>query len=266
MHVSLAVLLELLTRTELKTGHEFLSMMWNSVEVSMSHSHTSHTWRDMSANRYNRYYHSELVPSCLKPSIVYWWTTPHRLEQRWLACRWRGEKTARREWSHIDRLQMRRGNEDNTPTKCQHRLTRSCWLSCCESRRFGVDWWESDSNCPPQNSIGIAKNVLRYKGVNSSSILVMHMNRNADHTIRHRIGRTQPIPPLGDFIGEKDTRLSLVLTSFHKQYVPWETSETSYAGSFGLLSVPFYGCRVRDDSYGFSQKNVTSWGGGRNTV
>ena len=32
MHVSLAVLLELLTRTELKTGHEFLSMMWNSVE------------------------------------------------------------------------------------------------------------------------------------------------------------------------------------------------------------------------------------------
>ena len=42
MHVSLAVLLELLTRTELKTGHEFLSMMWNSVEVSMSHSHTSH--------------------------------------------------------------------------------------------------------------------------------------------------------------------------------------------------------------------------------
>ena len=43
MHVSLAVLLELLTRTELKTGHEFLSMMWNSVEVSMSHSHTSHT-------------------------------------------------------------------------------------------------------------------------------------------------------------------------------------------------------------------------------
>ena len=31
--VSLAVLLELLTRTELKTGHEFLSMMWNSVEV-----------------------------------------------------------------------------------------------------------------------------------------------------------------------------------------------------------------------------------------
>ena len=42
MHVSLAVLLELLTRTELKTGHEFLSMMWNSVEVSMSHSYTSH--------------------------------------------------------------------------------------------------------------------------------------------------------------------------------------------------------------------------------
>ena len=193
-------------------------------------------WRDMSANRYNRYYHSELVPSCLKPSIVYWWTTPHRQEQRWLACRWRGEKTARREWSHTDR----------TPTKCQHRLTRSCWLSCCESRRFGVDWWESDPNCPSQNSIGIAKYVLRYKGVNSSSILVMHMNRNADHTI----------PPLGDFIGEKDTRLS----------VPWETSETSYAGSFGLLSVPFHGCRVRDDSYGFSQKNVTSWGGGRNTV
>ena len=109
---------------------------------------------------------------------------------------------ARREWSHTDRLQMR-GNEHNKPAKCQHRLTRSCWLSCCESRRFGVDWWESDPNCPSHNSIGIAKNVLRYKGVNSSSILVMHMNRNADHSTHHRIGRTQPIPPLGDFIGEQ---------------------------------------------------------------
>ena len=43
MQVRLAVLLEVLTRTELKTGHEFLSMMWNSVEMSMSHSHTSYT-------------------------------------------------------------------------------------------------------------------------------------------------------------------------------------------------------------------------------
>ena len=43
MHVSLAVLLELLTGTELKAGHELFSMVWNSVEMSMSHSHTSHT-------------------------------------------------------------------------------------------------------------------------------------------------------------------------------------------------------------------------------
>ncbi len=41
-HVSLAVLLELLTGTELKTGHEFFLVVWNSVEVSMSHSYTSH--------------------------------------------------------------------------------------------------------------------------------------------------------------------------------------------------------------------------------
>ena len=41
-HVSLAVLLELLTGTELKAGHELFSMVWNSVEMSMSHSYTSH--------------------------------------------------------------------------------------------------------------------------------------------------------------------------------------------------------------------------------
>ena len=51
-------------------------------------------------------------------------------------------------------------------------------------------------------SESLRKSVLRYKGVNSSSILVMHMNQNADHSTHHRIGRTQPIPPLGDFIGE----------------------------------------------------------------
>ena len=38
----------------------------------------------------------------------------------------------------------------------------------------------------------------------------------------------------------RDTRLSLVLTSFHKQYVPWETSVTSYASSFALRFVLLY--------------------------
>ena len=83
---------------------------------------------------------------------------------------------ARREWSHTDRLQMR-GNEHNKPAKCQHRLTRSCWLSCCESRRFGVDWWESDPNCPSHNSIGIAKNVLRYKGMDTEHSCHVHESK-----------------------------------------------------------------------------------------
>ena len=62
-------------------------------------------------------------------------------------------------------------------------------------------------------------------------LIILFVIRGDKHNPFHRLAISS---------ANRDTRLSLVLTSFHKQYVPWETSVTSYAGSFALRFVLLY--------------------------
>ena len=62
-------------------------------------------------------------------------------------------------------------------------------------------------------------------------LIILFVIRGDKHNPFHRLAISS---------ANRDTRLSLVLTSFHKQYVPWETSVTSYASSFALRFVLLY--------------------------